>query len=189
MPVYSKANRETHAFVNEVMAQYHGALIDAEVTVAVLFAGPTDAEHESGEGPPYLKHDGYPAAATVAITPVKWRTLGVADAVITIDRESWKPRGEAERTALVDHELHHLELAHDPEGNLRSDDAGRPKLKMRLHDVQIGGFTRIIERHGEHAVEAQQLAAVFGLYRQQLLKWGDDSAPQDAAPDMAGVVA
>ena len=47
----------------------------------------------------------------------------------------------------------------------KTDDAGRPRLKIRLHDWQLGGFAAVAERHGEHApevVEARKLAERFG---------------------------
>ena len=40
----------------------------------------------------------------------------------------------AERRALLDHELHHLELKRDKKDRIRKDDLGRPLLRMRKHD-------------------------------------------------------
>lgn len=42
-----------------------------------------------------------------------------------------------------------------------NDDLGRPKLKMRKHDVEIGWFKIIAERHGAHSIERQQAKIIF----------------------------
>ena len=56
--------------------------------------------------------------------------------------------------ALLDHEVAHLELVRDDAGKVKTDDAGRPRLRIRPHDYQTGGFWDVIERHKEAACEA-----------------------------------
>lgn len=48
---------------------------------------------------------------------------------------------------------------------MKTDDVGRPKLKMRLHDWQMGGFREIAQRYGSDAlevVEARKFEEVYG---------------------------
>jgi hypothetical protein len=178
MPTYDLADYETQQFVEMVRDKYHGRLMDAGVTIGVEFADPTEADLEKGD-PPFLKLHGYPAAAIVAITPARQRLRGVADAVITLDRRTWDDLDDVGREALIDHELTHLVPCFDKEGNLKSDDRGRPRLEMRLHDIVVGGFREIVRRHGLRAIESQQLRDLFSDYRQQLFRWADDMAPPD----------
>jgi hypothetical protein len=145
-------------------------LNDAGVTVKLLFAYARVNDAGEQVGGPALKLHGYPCLATVKINPLKDRVEGKADATITLDADQWPEHGEAEKLSLLDHELTHLELARTPEGEVRLDDAGRPKLKMRLHDMVIGGFYEVIRRHGEDvAFEGQQYAQMSRALRQQEL--------------------
>jgi hypothetical protein len=47
-----------------------------------------------------------------------------------------------------------------------TDDLGRPKLEIRPHDFQIGGFRSIAVRHGDNALEVIQV-------RQMVKDFGD----------------
>jgi hypothetical protein len=154
--------------IAEVLMQYHGDLAEHGVTIGILVATSDDP------GEPAVKKDGYPCAATIQITSYKNRCLGIADAVITIDSASWHTFTEAEKVAALDHELMHLELIFDKNGDLKTDDANRPKLKMRLHDWQLGGFAIIAERHGQASIESQEFRSTYHHYHQQLFKWSDD---------------
>ncbi len=173
MPSLIPAKPEIHEQIERIKSLYHDDLVAAEVTVGCLLAEPDD------DGESTLKLHGYPCAAVVKITGYEQRVKGLDDACITIDWLTWKGLTEDERVALIDHELHHLEVAKDKKGNIKSDKNGRPKLKMRLHEWQLGGFAVISGRHGKAALEVQAFHAVSRAYHQQLFRWTDDSAPAD----------
>jgi len=82
--------------------------------------------------------------------PLKERALGRGDAEICLDGEWWKDAPEPEQRALLDHELHHIEVK-IIEGAMACDDLGRPLLKIRKHDYELGLFTIIAQRHGRHS--------------------------------------
>lgn len=166
--------------IADVMALYHGELVDAEVTVGLLVAEPND------DGESELKLHGYPCAAIVKINGYAQRVQGLEDACITVDALTWRGLAEDERIALIDHELHHLEVAKDKKGNIKSDKNGRPRLKMRLHDWELGGFAAISGRHGKAALEVQAFHAVSRAYHQQLFRWSSDLAGGEGGGD-AGV--
>jgi len=107
------------------------------------------------------------------------RGQGIADAVITLDEAAWRQASEAERMALIDHELVHLTIAKDKDGLAKSDDLGRPKLKMRLHDVQVGWFLDVARRHGNAAPEVQAIRAARETYGQRLFGWAAESEGDD----------
>lgn len=176
MASYSKGKPEVRALIGQVMARYHGPLVDAEVTVGLLMCHPAEGEEHA------LKLHGYPCAATVKVTPLKQRVMGIEDAIITIDSATWATLSEGERAAVIDHELQHLEVAVDKDGEVRSDDQGRPRLKMRLHDWNLGGFAVIAGRHKADALEVQAFRLVSTAFHQQLFRWSDDMAPGDEAP-------
>lgn len=149
MKIYSKASDDALTHIERMQLENHPDL--KPVTVDALFI--FDDEHSSE---PVLTHQGYGAAAVVRITPVRDRALGGADAIIIIDRAIWVTLTAAQRDALIDHELYHLEWRHDKDGNPKADGLGRPKLGMRRHDHQFGWFDEIARRHGDASMEIRQ---------------------------------
>jgi Putative phage metallopeptidase len=148
MKTYSPAP-SADGCIAQVRDDYHPDL--EGVTVSALFV----FDSESSE--PVLKHQGYPAQAIVRITPVRDRALGMADAVIVIERSSYLTLSQRQRDALLDHELTHLTRALDPETQRPVFDVlDRPKLKMRRHDFQLGWFNEVAQRHADASAEVRQ---------------------------------
>lgn len=155
MKTYGPASEEVERVVKKVRTRYHGHL--EGVTIGLLFV--FDAEESSKR---VLKHGGYPAAATVRITPLRERALGVADAVITIDRAYWLDIKGQQAEAVIDHELYHLERAVDADTKQNlADSLGRPKLEMRPHDRHFGWFDEVAKRYGEHSLEVRQARSIL----------------------------
>lgn len=155
MKTYSPASEDVERTIERVRLEYHSPDLDG-VTIAALFVYDMEASE------PVLKHGGYPAQAMVRITPVKDRALGMADAVIVIDRSNWLTLTMAQRDALIDHEITHLERAVDKDTELPVCDAvDRPKLKMRPHDRHYGWFDAVAERHGKASAEVRQAVALI----------------------------
>lgn len=149
MKSYSRASDDVFLHIDHMRNEYHH--VDLEnVTIGALFV------YDLESTMPVLKHHGYPAGAVIRITPLRQRAQGIEDAVIEIDRSYWLTLNHAQRAALIDHELHHLERVLDDEtGNPVNDAVDRPKLRTRLHDHEIGFFTAVAERHGENAPEVR----------------------------------
>lgn len=178
MPDLDRANAETEEFVLDVMADYRSDLIDAEVTVDILI------DHDP------LKLHGYVCAAVIKATPYRQRVKGAKDLELTIDERQWKELGTDERRALIHHEFLHPEFVFDKEGQIRSDKIGRPCMKMKLHDVQIGWFLDIAQRHGAASFEVKQARQIREDHGQLLFDWTDDMAGQtEAEQTAAGTVA
>ena len=76
--------------------------------------------------------------------------------VIEIAEDTWKQLDEKQRIALVDHELCHLRVDFD--------DDGEPKLSLRGHDLEE--FAGIVERHG---LWASDVAAFGSAVAEQLV--------------------
>lgn len=172
MATYRKADSDALALIKELIGDNHPELVEAGVKVGARFAyAPRDDNTGEPKGPA-LKHHGYEAAAIVKIVSQKDRVMGFPDAVIDIDGLAWEQDWSDERKrAVLDHELTHLEVKRDDEGNIQLDDCHRPKLKMRLHDWQLGGFESIAQRHKEQAIEVEAARAMADKYGQLLFPW------------------
>lgn len=172
MPTYRKADREDVALLDEVMREHHPKLVESGVRVGLLYANaPTDEKTGLPKGHA-LKLHGYPCLAIVRIASVRDRVQGKPDASIELDHDSWPSHSHETKRAILDHELTHLVLATDRDGNLKVDDANRPALKMRPHDVICGGFQETALRHGKHAPESQQYVEAHRFFSQSIFPWG-----------------
>lgn len=169
---YEECPEEVADQADAVLRKYHGDLHDAEVSVKFLFAINPDG--------PAVKHKGWPAAAVIRINPLKDRVAGAKDCTLTIDKGWWEGHDDKECTALLDHEFTHLELKRDKKDDaVKTDDIGRPMLKMRKHDFEVGGFYEIGTRHGISAPEVEIVAHVQAKWIQMGLDFsGNDMKPR-----------
>lgn len=156
---YQIADEDTHKLAKAVLHQYHRELVEVELTYTVKMAHAEKDEHGKPISPA-LKHHGWPAAAVVRINKYEDRVEGKTDITINVDADWWEAHDDAQRRALLDHEIQHIEVARDKEGNVKSDDCGRPKLKNREHDYELSGFHAVIARHGENAAEVETARAL-----------------------------
>lgn len=163
MKTYSPASDDVLRMIDRVREAYYSPDLDG-VTVAALFVYDMEATE------PVLTHGGYPAQAVCRITPVRDRALGVADAVIVVDRSNWLMLGVQQREALIDHELQHIERVLDKDTELPKTDAvDRPKIRIRKHDFEIGVFAVIAERHGEASPEVRAFRSLIAATSQMSL--------------------
>lgn len=149
MTSYDKAPQEVIELINKTIDDFYPELKEAGVTVEALFAFSETADYP-------VKFGGYPALAYIKISNLKSRVKGMADAEITIDKGAYEAMNPMQQRALLDHELHHLIVARDKDGNIKIDDCSRPKLKVKKHDYQMGWFREIAVRHGENSPEVYQ---------------------------------
>lgn len=172
---YSAASADLLKRIERMQAEHHPDL--AKVNIGALFVF-DDEKSES-----VLKHQGYPAAAVVRITPLKDRALGIADAIIVVDRSHWSSLGAAQMNALVDHELEHLTTVLDADtGKPKFDGMDRPKLVMRQHDHQLGWFDAVARRHGEASPEIVQARQLLEQTKQLYFDFGQVVAARSAEP-------
>jgi hypothetical protein len=159
---YAMADQAMHSYVLGVAYEIHPDLEAAGVSLGVLWA-------DGG-----LRHHGMPAAAVVRITGSRERAQRNPDAVIIIDRERWATLEDAQRRALVDHEAAHLVPVRGkaPPHAWALDVHGRPRLRMRKHDCEIGLFFDVVERHGKDAIESGQYLDLNRKMTQLTFHWG-----------------
>lgn len=166
MKRYSPIDTETRERINERITANYSDLDEEGVTINAMFV-------TSNEGPA-LMVGGYPALACVRATSQKERAAGMADVELLIQSATWAEMTPEQKDALLDHELHHLIIETDPEtGDTKEDPQGRPKIKMRKHDYQMGWFTEIARRHGMNSPEVTQARLVFDNDGQALFPFID----------------
>ncbi|TXH55560.1 MAG: hypothetical protein E6Q97_08545 [Desulfurellales bacterium] len=172
MATFRTAEKEWVDLLAEVMKQHHPDLVEAGVTVGLLFAHAPRNDATGEPQGPALKHNGYPALAVVKINSQRDRVEGKPDATITLDGDRWPDESRESRVALLDHELAHLVLVRDEDGGIKTDDCFRPRLKCREHDFQLGGFWDVVERHGKDAVESRAYQDLHRGFSQRCFPWG-----------------
>jgi len=145
-----------------ILAEFetHKPTLESGVKLDLVFAFP---DYDETTGEPVndaLKKNGVKALGVTRIVNLKDRSKGLGDAEICLDGHWWERAEEAEQRALLDHELHHIVPTK------KTDDLGRPKLKLRKHDVDIGWFAIIAQRHGARSQERKQAASMVEVYGQ-----------------------
>jgi hypothetical protein len=169
--IYELADPSIHDLAREIMEAHHGNQESVDPTtgevqlrnlrmadgtyprLCILMATDDDPE---GDGNPVKLHD-RTCAAVISIIPYKQRVDKRADAEIIIDAERWKKFSQRTRRALLDHEITHLEFKIDDDGFVQTDDAGRPKLRLRDHDWDVTGFRSIAQRYGDDSIDVMNL--------------------------------
>jgi len=154
---YLMGTDEDTRLLAEVLTKWHADLAEHDVKIAFVRAQRADDE-------PAVRHHGYPALATVRVVPLKDRLLKGCDAELLVDESAFRQLSSKAKLALLDHEMTHLALRRDRQtGQVKTDDLGRPKLRTRKGDWNAGdGFGEVCQRHGEQAIEFENLRLAFG---------------------------
>lgn len=164
MSTYRPAEDEAVVLGERLMAEHCQDLLGAGVRIGYLFA---HAARDPNTGEPKgdaLKFQGYKAAGVVKVTSQEARAAGHPDVIIKLDGDEWPDWPDETRMAVIHHELHHVELWLDDEGEIKLDECNRPKLKLQPHDWQLGGFARIAELYGPAAPEVDGAVKMAKLY-------------------------
>lgn len=169
MPTYQKAPPEINELANDILCQFetHQALLYARVKLDFVFAF-GDVDEDSGEKVnDAITVRGRRVYGEARKIKLKDRAMGRGDAEICLDGDWWNYEGTpAQKRALLDHELHHITPKVDKAGNVKLDDLGRPEIKLREHDVEVGWFSVIAARHGEDAMERIQAKNIHERFGQ-----------------------
>lgn len=164
--LYTAAGPDVARRIDALRDHYYGEL--EGVTIGALFVADEDEQKR------VLTHKGYPAAALIRIVNLRDRVAGQPDAQIVIDQFCWQSLEGKKQTALLDHELFHLERITDKHGANLYDTADRPKLRIRKHDWQFGWFDQIAKRHGEHALEVLEARRLLSQSGQLYFDFGPE---------------
>ena len=146
---YEKADNTIYNLIQERIEKFYPDLEKVDLTLDVMVA-----ENDNGDHP--VKVNGYPSPAAIKITPLKARAKGLADVELILDWAAFKSMTRNQQEALIDKELYYLEVQRDKEENIKFDDLGRPKIRLKKHDYQLGWFREIAVRHKGDSPEVYQ---------------------------------
>lgn len=157
MPTYQKADESVTQLATKLMAEWemHAPLVAAEVKLDIMFAfGDRDDDGELTSDA--ITKNGRRALGLTRKISLKDRAAGRGDAEILLDGDYWPTASAEEQAALLDHELYHLTIK-----TADRDDLGRPQINLRKHDVEVGWFSAVADRHGEASQERIQAKAIM----------------------------
>jgi len=155
--IYIRATDAERAVLQRVMTTYHPALLQANIKVAMTMA----RKFDGNEQPVHcVKFAGANAAAITRTIPLRRRVYDEHDAEIEVDGLTWDELSEAQREALLDHELNHIRASVGDDNAVRLDDMGRPKVNLVPDDFTLTGFYAIGRRHGRTALEWRSVSHV-----------------------------
>jgi len=145
---YTTDNGEITAIVADLIANNCVTLRQADVTYEVLLA----ASENPDKSPP-VKAFGLPTHAAIKVNSLQDRVAGAKDFRITVDEERFSGANANRQRAIIQSLLMRLEVKHNADGSLATDDAARPKLKLNKLDFAAGGMFDAAERYGADAPE------------------------------------
>jgi len=172
VPFYQKADEYLVNLMNQVIGKFHERIRANDVSIELMIAfGRRDEDGLIVS--PAIVVSGYQALAKVKITRGDERAAGRSDVVITLDGDHIGEKRpydipDGEIMAILDHELTHIEFRVDHKGIAETDDYGRPKMRLRKHDVQFGWFKEVADRWGAASQESKQAIHIAKFVQQQM---------------------
>lgn len=168
MPKFKPCPKDVTELAVDLIDRFetHAPLRVAGVKIDFVFAY-ADRDEDGQKKNCALTKGGMPALGICRKVAPKDRAQGRGDAEISLDGDWWDNADDEERAALLDHEMHHICVHMADEEKPQLDKQGRPQLSMRKHDVEVGWFNIIAQRHGKVSMERQQakrLAERCGQY-------------------------
>lgn len=193
MPVwYTPAPQELLGRIAEVIDAYHPDLVEAEARIGAIVAHPDPKSDK-----PAMMKNGLQILAKIKANSEADRVDGKPDATITFDAEHLDDLarddldGLAKLRALIDHELYHLQVRRKRKTKeIITDDARRPKLKIRPHDWELTGFRVVADRHKLHAAEVIEYRHFHDKRGNLLMTFAEEHAVQrtiDFATEVLGM--
>lgn len=176
MPTYEKCDESVKNLAESLIAKHksYELILKVGVRIDLVFAYALKDANGDPKGCA-LKKNGVRAFGITRIIPVKDRAQGRGDVEIALDGDFWSFADPAKQTALLDHELYHIIVVTDNDGNIQYDSHSRPKIRMRQHDVDIGWFKDIAQRHGINSLEQIQAKMIMDKHGQFF--WPDIAPP------------
>jgi hypothetical protein len=137
---------ELYTLMDELVGEHHADLAEARIALAWRFGWKADPDGRLQLGQCRRASD-------------LDRLLHDLDFVILLNWEAWHAAdfSEAQKRALLDHELSHGALRLTDDGEPAEDTNGRKVYRIRKHDVEE--FRAIVERHGLWKADLAEFAA------------------------------
>lgn len=152
IPCKSDVGQPMYTRLYDLVARYHSELDNTNVRIALAWATSWKADV-----------DGRLTLGKCKKASELDRELAPYDFVILLNKDFWQnPHvSDAQRDALLDHELMHAAVALDEKGDPKRDEAGRTIYRIRKHDLEE--FADIVARHGLYKRDIEEF--VRALHR------------------------
>ena len=89
--------------------------------------------------------------------------------MIVVAHDLWREMPKKKRLRLLWHELNHLQIMYDEDGNPETDAEGRVKTWLQKHDLIVRSFKEEIEKFGLDAdalPTAKYLGRAYRIYKE-----------------------
>ncbi len=175
---YEPAPDTVDAMINRLIDLNHPDLQKSKPTITALMAFeilPDSEDGESRKPGPCLRRFGFNVPARTRITSLEQRVGGMDDIVLQIDDHSWKELDQMKREAVLDQQLHSLEVMRDADGADKEDDAGRPKFRIKRPDWLVSGYETIARRYGHDSPEIRSWKKESARFNQLQFNWSEEN--------------
>jgi hypothetical protein len=111
---------------------------------------------------PALQKNGIAIYAQTKIVSNFNRITDDTDVKIIINKDLWDELSSDEKLAVLDNELHYIQIKEDKEGEplMISEDCDKVQLKLRKPDFYCEGFVDILNIHQKHYIPWQDAKAI-----------------------------
>lgn len=139
IPEDTKEGKPLYAMLNRLIEKFHEELTNAKIVLAWALNWKPDA-------------DGITKLGQCRKVSDLDRELHGYDAVILLNREFFQSADpkvtDDTRKAVIDHELCHVTVVYDREGEPKVNEKGKTLYRMRKHEIEE--FTEILSRYGTY---------------------------------------
>lgn len=153
---------EVYRLLDEVRHSHHGETLDLAIMLVWRLNAKPDSSGLITYGRCHLLGE---------IDREVWK----CDVLIEINADLWKNAGDGCRRSMLDHELTHIAMVEDSEGEQKFDGRGRPLLRLRRHDITE--FFEVLERWGARTELQKALVRTC----RQLKLFDEAGAPSEKA--------
>ena len=117
------------------------------------------AENED-DSKPSVVCKGNPAYAVVRVVSNIDRVTKKYHFEIIIDKDYWfNHLSPEEKESLIYHELYHVNIARTSKGEYKYNPDESIKIRLRKHDLQYEGFSKVIEKFGKDSIDFKNYIA------------------------------
>ncbi len=149
----SVAGHPMYVLLNTLVSTHHGEIAGARIALAWCTSWNPDA-------------DGRVTLGKCRRASELDRELAAFDFIILLRRSFWLDQRvtDAQRAALLDHELCHAAVKHGNDGEPARDSRDRVIYRTRKHDIEE--FSQIVERHGLWTSDLERFYASLLKHRE-----------------------
>lgn len=168
MPV-EKANKDFYDHLATLCEEMRPDVHEIKLKIGVVFCHAATNEEGVKTGPGLTK-GGYEVAWTAKVTSPEERLTGSPDLRVKLNGDRWEEWSDARRESVLDEILHAITIIRDPDSDAPlTDDASRPRIRLKHFDIHVTGFEAIVRRHGEASLCQAELDRVIDKLAQKTM--------------------